>query len=164
MTLIWRVLPVLFLANTVFAKVDYDILAYSYCINQGLFVELGRIKKEKYQVSLFHRWELLHKRKFSGGWHGPLDDLGRANKEVYAGGGGFLGFGKRKLLAKDGSHERGFLIWPLAWKGLYQRPDFYGLAQFYYRVNTRFVAFEAGIIGTIYSTDPIARIYLGFSR
>ena len=62
MALIWRVLPLLFLANTGFAKVDYDVLAYSYCIKDGFSAEFGRIKGEKYQasfcliiVSFFHK-------------------------------------------------------------------------------------------------------------
>ena len=35
MALIWRVLPLLFLANTVYGKIEFDALAYSYCIKDG---------------------------------------------------------------------------------------------------------------------------------
>ena len=150
MTLIWRVLPLLFLANTGFAKVDYDVLAYSYCIKDGFSAEFGRIKGEKYQASFFHGFRFGVKE----------------NERTWLGGVGFFGFGMRKLLEKDGRRELGFLIWPFSTDlpASESAIKFSGLAQFYYRVNTRFVSFEAGIIGTIYSTDPIARIYLGFSK
>ena len=150
MTLIWRVLPLLFLANTGFAKVDYDVLAYSYCIKDGFSAEFGRIKGEKYQASFFHGFRFGVKK----------------NERTWLGGVGFFGFGMRKLLEKDGRRELGFLIWPFSTDlpASESAIKFSGLAQFYYRVNTRFVSFEAGIIGTIYSTDPIARIYLGFSK
>ena len=150
MTLIWRVLPLLFLANTGFAKVDYDVLAYSYCIKDGFSAEFGRIKGEKYQASFFHGFRFGVKK----------------NERTWLGGVGFFGFGMRKLLEKDGRRELGFLIWPFSTDlpASESTIKFSGLAQFYYRVNTRFVSFEAGIIGTIYSTDPIARIYLGFSK
>ena len=150
MALIWRVLPLLFLANTGFAKVDYDVLAYSYCIKDGFSAEFGRIKGEKYQASFFHGFRFGVKK----------------NERTWLGGVGFFGFGMRKLLEKDGRRELGFLIWPFSTDlpASESAIKFSGLAQFYYRVNTRFVSFEAGIIGTIYSTDPIARIYLGFSK
>ena len=153
MALIWRVLPLLFLANTGFAKVDYDVLAYSYCIKDGFSAEFGRIKGEKYQASFFHGFRFGVKK----------------NERTWLGGVGFFGFGMRKLLEKDGRRELGFLIWPFSTDHSEQvqkrlQISRATLAQFYYRVNTRFVSFEAGIIGTIYSTDPIARIYLGFSK
>ena len=155
MALIWRVLPLLFLANTVFAKIDYDIFAYPYCIKDGASIEFGRIKGEKYQVSFAHRFGLFNNSQFKKDNEWLLVDS-------------FFGFGMRKLLEKDGSRERGFLIWPFSTDQPEQvqkriQISRATLAQFYYRVNTRFVSFEAGIIGTI-STDPIARIYLGVSK
>ena len=152
MALIWRVLPLLFLANTVYGKIEFDALAYSYCIKDGFSVEIGRIKGEKYQISFAHVFRLGKKDKYQRRW---------------LVGGGLWGFGMRKLLEKDGSREVGFLIWPFSTgeQRAYIRPraEFSGLAQFYYRVNPRseFVSFEAGIIATIYTTDRIARIYLG---
>ena len=150
MALIWRVLPLLFLANTVYGKIEFDALAYSYCIKDGFSAEFGRIKGEKYQASFFH------------GFRFGVKENGR----TWLGGAGFFGFGMRKLLEKDGRRELGFLIWPFSTDlpASESAIKFSGLAQFYYRVNTGFFSIEAGIIGTLYSTDTIARIYLGLSK
>ena len=114
MALIWRVLPLLFLANTGFAKVDYDVFAFSFCPDDGISFEIGRIKGEKFQVSFFH------------GLH--IDNVDKGPKDSWRDGAGVLGFGMRKLLDSegrfpynDGKRELGFLIWPVYTQAFHRR-------------------------------------------
>ena len=171
MTLIWRVLPILFLATTVFAQDGWwdkrgtrygaapDILKISGSVpsgkegpGAGALYELGRIRGEKYQIGIFYLWLT------GSGGNGWMER-----------GTGVLGFGKRKLLEKNGnspfiSREWGYLLWPLSSTEISSSDDTsvtrVGSVQLYYRLNTRFVSFEAGLMGTLH---PIVKIYFGLS-
>ena len=166
MTLIWRVLPILFLATTVFAQDGWwdkrdkrgnkgtrhgaapDILKISWKPeSKGVLVELGRIRGEKYQVGLMF---------FS------LDDFI---------GGGFLGIGRRSTAPGDGSREWGYLLWPIS---IFDddveqddEPEGAGSGQLYYRFNSRFASLEVGVfVSNLYRVGknrPDVSIYLGVS-